>query len=68
MSQVAVQDALNGALDCNKGFDALISLMMATSRSNAPSLDCLAELISSLQRDMQQRLMDIKQSVETDEE
>ena len=68
MNTISVRDALNGALDCNKGFDALISLMMATARSNAPSLDCLAELISSLQRDMQQRLMDIKRSVETDEE
>ncbi|MBI5917774.1 MAG: hypothetical protein HY849_00145 [Nitrosomonadales bacterium] len=68
MSTVDVQDALNAAIDCNKGLDALISLMMATSQGNAPSMDCLAELISSLQRDMQQQLLDIIRSIETDEE
>lgn len=68
MNIISVQDALNGALDCNKGFDALISLMMATSRSNAPSMDCLAELISSIQRDMQERLLNIKRCVETNDE
>lgn len=54
-------DALNDALACNKGLDALVDLMMATSSSNAPSIECLAELLLSIRRDMQLRLTTLQQ-------
>ena len=65
MSTVDMQDALNSAIDCNKGLDALISLMAATSNRNAPSMDCLSELVSSIQRDMQEHLIELKRCLDS---
>lgn len=64
MSRVDMQDALNAAIECNKGLDALVSLMMATSRSNAPNIECLSELINTIHLDMENRLLELKRCIE----
>lgn len=63
-STVEMQDAMEAAIACNKGLDALVDLMMATSRGNAPSIDCLSELVLSLHRDMEGRLLELKRCID----
>ena len=62
INTVDALDALDGALACNKGLDSLVDLMMLASDSNgAPNIECLAELLLSVRRDMDLRLSTLQQ-------
>lgn len=57
------RDALNLAQGCSKGLDALVSLMSATEDNNAPPLHDLADLLFSLQRDLDSRLSEVDRAL-----
>ncbi len=61
---MAAHDAIERAIECNKGLDALVDLMMAADEVNAPKMDCLSELLYSVQRDLNDRLLDVQRCID----
>lgn len=56
-------DALDHAIDSNKGLDALVCLMFSVEEADAPDMKSLAELVWSVQKDIASHLDDLKRCI-----
>lgn len=59
----SVYDAIDQAKGINSGLDALVSLLLGCRDSDVPSGVKLAELIHSVQKDMERTLQEASESL-----
>lgn len=58
-----VSDAINRAKDINSGLDGLVSLLLGCNAADVPTGKTLAELIWSVQKDLDQTLKEAAESL-----
>lgn len=61
---LAASDAINRAKGINAGLDALVSLLMASNEADVPPGKSLAELLLSIQKDLEKTLSSADQMLQ----